>query len=86
MDQFRSAGATTAERARSLDALNVHDGFVLGRLQRRAVIREGANNGYYLDELSWAAIRHLRRRLLSVVLVLAIVLALAAATISWIKF
>ncbi|MEO8634051.1 MAG: hypothetical protein ABI587_02130 [Gemmatimonadales bacterium] len=79
---FRQAGAVSSATAQSLGALHVDDGTPLQRLRERAVIREGAPGTFYLDEPSWLALSHARRRLMLVMLVVVVVFGVAAALAS----
>jgi hypothetical protein len=75
IDDFRAAGATTPDRARSYVAIGLGDSLALRRLRNRAVIREAAPDTYYLDEEVWAAVRRTRLRLATtLMLVLGILL------------
>jgi len=74
---FRQAGATSAPAAVTPAALGVHERLAFRRLRQRAVLREAGPGVYYLDELSWAALRRVRRRVLIVVALAAIAAALA---------
>ena len=65
---FRGVGATSAERARDPQELGVRYHAAFKRLVRRAVLREAGDGRYYLDELSWEALRSLRRRMAIVML------------------
>ena len=71
VDAFMRAGATSAERAVNPSDLAVDlDGVGVRRLVDRAVLREGSTGKYYLDLLSWEAVRRQRRRVLSLILLL----------------
>lgn len=77
VDHFRRAGAISAEKAQSLTQLGIHDeGVAWRRLTHRAVVREAAPGRYYLDEPSWDALRYIRKRLMVVILTIAIILLL----------
>jgi hypothetical protein len=76
VEAFRAAGATNAERARTLEALSLHDGLAVARLRDRAVIRDAGQGRFYVDLAAWHAVRRTRRRLLIVTSIL-ILLALA---------
>ncbi|MEP6573301.1 MAG: hypothetical protein ABJD11_11425 [Gemmatimonadota bacterium] len=78
---FQRARAVSPATAQSLAALQAHEGVALRRLRVRAVIREAGPGQFYLDEPSWTALRAMRRRILLVMLVLAVALAVAALTI-----
>ena len=68
VDLFRSAGATTAATAKSLDEVGVEQAWPLSRLRRRAIVREASPGRYYLDEEVWEAIRGIRQRMAIIVL------------------
>ena len=71
VQHFRDLGAISPETAKSLSELQLaEDDFALGRLHRRAVIREVHPGEYYLDEEVWRAVRNTRRRLMAVVVTL----------------
>ncbi|MEO8032502.1 MAG: hypothetical protein ABI765_16760 [Gemmatimonadota bacterium] len=70
---FRAAGATSAEGAKALASLGLHQGIAVSRLISRAVLRQAAPGTYYLDELSWEALRRSRRRIVTVMLVLGVI-------------
>ena len=71
---FEAAGALSRERAKTLEDLGLHRGVILRRLRERAVVREAAPGHYYVDEESWAAVRRMRRRAVSVLGLVALVL------------
>lgn len=71
---FVQQRATSASTAQSLEALRVENNMIFRRLENRAVIRQGSGGRYYVDELSWQAVRSARRRLVVVVLLIAIFL------------
>jgi hypothetical protein len=71
---FRAAGALSPDTAKSLSELQVDpEDFALGRLHRRAVLREVHPGEYYLDEEVWRAVRNTRRRLAAVIVALIII-------------
>jgi hypothetical protein len=71
VDAFMRAGATSAATAVRPDDVSVDVGGVGGRrLLRGAVLREAGDGRYYLDILSWEALRRHRRRVLFVILLL----------------
>jgi hypothetical protein len=72
VNTYRGAGATSRERARRPEELDVGHRLVFDRLVRRAVLREAGDGRYYLDEQSWEAVRYIRRRLAIVILLLVI--------------
>jgi hypothetical protein len=69
VDDFRAAGALSTSTARSYAAVGLGNALAVKRLRDRAVIREAAPGTYYLDEEVWAALRRMRRRLATVLLV-----------------
>lgn len=75
--RFRLAGAVNPAQARTLEELGVARGVILRRLRERAVIRDAGGERYYLDELSWAAVRRSRRRAIHVAWVIALIIILA---------
>ena len=75
--RFMAAGATSRERARSLEQVGVHGGVILRRLRERAVIRQAGADLYYVDRESWAAVRRMRRRAASVAVAIAMALIFA---------
>lgn len=79
---FEARGATSREKALTLEQLGVSRGVILRRLRERAVIREGAHEHFYLDRESWNAVRRGRRRAVHVigVILLALLLALLFGT------
>jgi hypothetical protein len=79
---FQQARAVSAATAQTLGALRIDEGIALRRLRERAVIREAAPGTFYLDEPSWAALRYVRRRLMTVMLLLALAVAIAIAVAS----
>jgi len=72
---FQGAGAISPETAVSLQALHAHRGIAFRRLRARAVVREGADDRYYLDLQSWEALRRMRRRTALAVAIVAIIVA-----------
>jgi hypothetical protein len=77
LEHFRQQGALTMATARTLNALSISENVEFRRLRARAVIREGPTGAYYLDEASWTAVRRARQRLLTVLLIMAMVVAIA---------
>ncbi len=71
---FRGRGATSPGSAVTLDALNLHSGLALRRLQDHAVIRPGRDGTFYLDEPSWDATNRLRRRVMMLILLVIVIL------------
>jgi len=70
VDDFRAAGATSRESAKSYTAIGLGESLGLKRLRDRAVIREAAPGTYYLDEEVWTAVRRTRRRVATVFLLI----------------
>jgi hypothetical protein len=75
VETFRRAGAVDAQSALAPASIGVAERLAFRKLRQHAVLREATPGRYYLDELSWEALRGLRRRL---GLVWLIVVALAA--------
>jgi hypothetical protein len=69
---YRGAGATSPDRARSPEQLDIGRRLAFERLVQRAVLRDTGDGRYYLDEPSWEALRGIRRRMM---LVIALVVA-----------
>lgn len=83
VEAFSAAAATSPERARTIESLGIEsDTTSLKRLQKSAVIREGASGRYYLDIPSWEALRRVRRRM-AVVIIMIVIAALAAVVIGF---
>ena len=68
VDDFRAAGATSPDTARSYDAMGIGDSLVIRRLHNRAVIREASPGRWYLDEEVWEAVERTRKRVATVML------------------
>lgn len=75
VSHFRERGATSPATAQSLRDLLVDDGLILRRLRERAVIRETGSGLFFLDEMSWAARRRMRQRIVTLVLLVVIAVA-----------
>jgi hypothetical protein len=75
--EFERHRATSQATAQSLAILGLRDDLALGRLRRRAVVREAVPGLFYLDEASWAAMQQSRRRLISIVLTILVIVAAA---------
>jgi hypothetical protein len=73
---FQRAGAIDRASAMTPSALGVEQQFAWDRLVSRAVIRGGAPGTFYLDEPSWAALRSMRRRMVTVLLLIVLAGAL----------
>jgi len=74
---FRQAGATSAPAAGHTSRFGRARAPGISQVRQRAVLPEAGPGVYYLDELSWAALRRVRRRVLIVVALAAIAAALA---------
>lgn len=74
VSHFVQQRATSVESAQTLDALRVEHNMIFRRLEDRAIIRQGKNGTYYLDEQSWLAVRRTRQRVLTVVILIAVLL------------
>jgi hypothetical protein len=74
---FEARGATSREKALTLEQLGISRGVILRRLRERAVVREAAHDHFYLDRESWDAVRRGRRRAIHVAAVIALALLLA---------
>ncbi len=72
--QFRQARALTPESAQSLASVGGDEGVAFRRLRNREILREASAGRYYLDELSWEAFNRARDRLLTILLILALLL------------
>ena len=84
VDDFRAAGALSTSTAQSYTAIGLGHSRALKRLHDRAVIREAAPGLYYLDEEVWAAVRRIRRRLATVMLILVLTLfVISLGIIRW---
>jgi hypothetical protein len=71
VDAFARAGATSASTAVYPSDIAVDLGGVGGRrLIELAVLREAEGGRYYLDLLSWEALRRQRRRIVFVILLI----------------
>ncbi|MFL5617996.1 MAG: hypothetical protein ACJ79A_06310 [Gemmatimonadaceae bacterium] len=80
VDAFLRAGATSASTAVHPGDIAVDLGGVGGRrLLEQAVLREADGGRYYLDLLSWDALRRQRRRILFVILLVIALFALFLA-------
>lgn len=72
VEQLRSAGATSPERATGAATFGGDEGMAFGVLQRHAVVRKSGER-FYLDEPAWEALRAKRRRRVSFALAVAFV-------------
>lgn len=59
---FRQARATSPAAAKTPAAIGVDERIAFQRLRRRAILRETEPGRFYLDEVSWEALRRMRRR------------------------
>lgn len=75
VEAFRDVGATSPDRALTLDQVGVDERIGFRRLRLHEVIREAGPDRYYLDEGVWAAVRDTRRRLALVLLAIGVLLA-----------
>jgi hypothetical protein len=69
-EAFVNAGATSADRRRTPQELNVDpEGVGFRRLRERAVLRDGgmSDGKYYIDVEVWQAVGRMRRRIVLVV-------------------
>lgn len=76
VDAYQRAGATSPDAAVTPASLGVDERLAFRKLVGHAVLRETTPGTYYVDEPSWRALRSLRRRLVLVFLLVAIVIAL----------
>jgi len=72
---FRRAQATSAQSARSLAEIGLHESLVFRIQKSRGVVVETEPGRYYLDEEQEAKNKRLRRILLAFIMALAVVLA-----------
>lgn len=79
VDAYQRAGATTPDAAVTPASLGVDERLAFRKLVGHAVLRETTPGAYYVDEPSWRALRSLRRRLATIAVLIAIVIAL----VSW---
>jgi hypothetical protein len=83
---YRSVGATSPDRARRPEELDVGQRLAFRRLVQRSVLREAGEGSYYLDEPSWEALGVLRRRfalVIAIVLVGALVILMAGGVVTF---
>jgi hypothetical protein len=69
---YRGAGATSPDRARRPEELDVGQNFAFKRLLQRAVLRDAGDGRYYLDEPSWKALGRMRHRIALVMAIFAV--------------
>jgi hypothetical protein len=79
VEQLRSAGATSPERATPAATFGGDEGMAFGILQRHAVVKKTGEH-YYLDEPAWEAHRARRHRRV----IIAITLIVVGLAILWI--
>jgi hypothetical protein len=83
---YRGAGATSPDRARSPEELDVDQRLPFERLVQRAVLRRVGDGRYYLDEPSWEALRGIRQRMALVMMLLvvgALVILIASGVVTF---
>ena len=80
--RFVAAGAVSKAAAKTLEDVGLHRGVILHRLRQRAVIREATPGHYYVDVESWDAVRRMRRRAVSVIGIIALILVFVAVFLS----
>lgn len=81
VDHFRRLRATSPESAMHKQDIGVESNGAWKRLERHAVIREAQPGLWYLDELSYAAMRNVRRRILVLILAASIIALLTGILI-----
>ena len=77
---FRNAGALTADAAVVPATIGVSERLAFRLLRQHAVLREAQPGYFYLDELSWQALRSMRKRLALAWLLVILVVAVAFLT------
>lgn len=81
VERFLFSGATSEAGALTLNELGIDSDFALRRLQDRAVIRETSRGTFYIDELSWHAMRKTRRaRVIGLLIVILVLVGFVFAT------
>lgn len=86
VEAFQSAGATSSDRSRTPDEINVDTfGIAWRRLRDHAVVRETApgSGHYYVDVEVWQAVRRTRQRIVLVAGLIALLFALLATMGPW---
>ncbi len=73
VDELRYAGALSPTTARSIQELGIDEDIGFRRLRSHEVVREATPGHYYLDEGVWAAVRRTRRRMIFVILAIALI-------------
>ena len=79
VEVFQGARATSPEMARDPNDLGIDESVIFRGLVRRAVIRDAGGGRYYVDELSWNAMRSNRHRIALVVAAIAILAGIFVA-------
>ena len=80
VEQFRTAGAVSAERAVSTASLGIQDGMALRILRRHEILRD-VDGRCYLDAARWEAHQARRRR---VAILVPVVVVVAVLVVLWI--
>jgi len=75
---FRDAGAMSPQTAVTPASIGVQEHVIFHRLRSRAVLREAGPGLFYLDDLSWQALRRVRQRMAIVALGMVLALGMAA--------
>ncbi|MGB2867299.1 MAG: hypothetical protein WBD36_02515 [Bacteroidota bacterium] len=70
---FRRAGATSGDRATTVDNLGIHAGLAFRILRRHEILREANDEYFYLDEAAWEAHRARRHRIAFIILAICVV-------------
>ncbi|MGI8510255.1 MAG: hypothetical protein ACR2MQ_13110 [Gemmatimonadaceae bacterium] len=73
VDELRYAGALSPSTAHSIQELGIDEDIGFRRLRSHEAVREATPGHYYLDEGVWAAVRRTRRRLILVILAVALI-------------
>jgi hypothetical protein len=79
---FRTAGATSPDRATAAALVGVKEGLAFRILRRHEILREVGPDRLYLDESRWEEHRSFRRRMLLMVVV--VLFAVFLALFLWI--
>ncbi len=82
VEAFERAGATSPERAVTLEELGIPNHVAARRLKARAVLREAAPGRFYVDLPGWLALRRVRRRM-AVVIVALVLIAVVGSALGW---
>lgn len=81
VEVFQGARATSLETARDPNDLGVEESMIFRGLVRRAVLRDAGGGRYYVDELSWNAMKSIRQRVALVVVAIVLLLGIFVATV-----